>query len=151
MSHGFSDDEIKHDRRNLASYSLCLQTSALWVCVTFSVILVGPSPSCTAVREKSPCLPVNQSWTHCQKVLCECTLHTTEPPHNLNLRCAWLQGMPGKDGRDGAPGLDGEKVCKVLLKHCRKDFCYCPMCAAKPMMLLKKEHGWKAFTSKVFQ
>lgn len=23
--------------------------------------------------------------------------------------------MPGKDGRDGAPGLDGEKVCKVLL------------------------------------
>lgn len=71
-------------------------------------------------------------------------------PHNLNVRCAWLQGMPGKDGRDGAPGLDGEKVCKVLLKHCRKDFCERPMCVAELLVLVKKERGWKAFASKEF-
>lgn len=98
-------------------------------------------------------LPVSQydwSCTHCQKVLCECILQTTESPHDLNLRCARLQGMPGKDGRDGAPGLDGEKVCKVLLKHCRKHFWYCPLCVAKLLILVKKEHGWKAFASRKF-
>lgn len=62
-------------------------------------------------------------------------------PHNLNLHCARLQGMPGKDGRDGAPGLDGEKVCKVLLKHCRKDFCYCPLSFVKLLMLVKNMAG----------
>lgn len=58
--------------------------------------------------------------------------------------------MPGKDGRDGAPGLDGEKVCKVLLKHRGKDPCSRPERAAKLLALVKKEHGWKAVASGKF-
>lgn len=63
--------------------------------------------------------------------------------------------MPGKDGRDGAPGLDGEKVCKVLLKHCGKDFCSCPECAAKLLTLVERAWletfcFWKALASGKF-
>lgn len=58
--------------------------------------------------------------------------------------------MPGKDGQDGAPGLDGEKVCKVLFNHSRKEFSHCPLCIAKLLMLVKKKHGWKALTSEKF-
>lgn len=56
--------------------------------------------------------------------------------------------MPGKDGQDGAPGLDGEKVCKVLPQLQGTFLGLCWDCAE--LLMLLRKLGSKALPSKKF-
>lgn len=42
-----------------------------------------------------------------------CLIYITCQIHEDNVWCL-LQGIPGRDGKDGTPGLDGEKVCSTF-------------------------------------